>query len=110
MRIQVTGFCFLDFLISPLYNGTMKIAVGRPGKEDLPMKKKGLRFLVLASVAVMMVVGFAGCKKTECEWCGEMKHCNKVYLSLLGEKNLCKDCEKLVAPISENLKELDEME
>ena len=58
----------------------------------------------------MMTMGLAGCKKTECEWCGEMKRCKTVYLSLLGEYSMCKDCRKAVAPISENLKELDEME
>jgi len=74
------------------------------------MKKKVMRCLALASIAAVMTVGFAGCKKSVCEWCGEEKRCKTVYLSLLGEYNMCKDCEKLVAPISENLKELDDME
>lgn len=74
------------------------------------MKKKLFRGMALVGLAAMMTVGFAGCKKTECEWCGEEKRCKTVYLSLLGEYNMCKECRKLVAPISDNLKELDEME
>lgn len=74
------------------------------------MKKKWLKVLALAGVMAMMTMGLAGCKKTECEWCGEMKRCKTVYLSLLGEYSMCKDCRKAVAPISENLKELDKME
>lgn len=73
------------------------------------MKKKLLKIAVLAGLAAMMTVGFAGCKKTECEWCGEMKRCKTVYLSLLGDYNMCKDCEELVAPISENLEQFDDM-
>ena len=26
---------------------------------------------ILVGLAAMMTVGFAGCKKSECEWCGE---------------------------------------
>lgn len=74
------------------------------------MKKKVLKIVSLAVIATMMTIGFAGCKKTECEWCHEEKRCKTVYLSLLGEYNMCKDCEELVAPISENLKELDDLE
>ncbi len=74
------------------------------------MKKKLLKIMALAGLAAMMMVGFAGCKKTECEWCGEMKRCETVYLSLLGDYNMCKECKELVAPISENLEALDEME
>ena len=73
------------------------------------MKKLLLKIAVLAGLAAMMTVGFAGCKKTECEWCGEMKRCKTVYLSLLGDYNMCKDCEELVAPISENLEQFDDM-
>ncbi len=74
------------------------------------MKKKLLKIMALAGLAAMMTVGFAGCKKTECEWCGEMKRCKTVYLSLLGDYNMCKECQELVAPISENLKGFDEKE
>lgn len=74
------------------------------------MKKRMLKITALVSLATLLTAGFAGCKKTECEWCGEMKRCKTVYLSLLGEYNMCEDCEELVAPISENLEELDGME
>lgn len=74
------------------------------------MKKRMLKITALVGLATLLTAGFAGCKKTECEWCGEMKRCKTVYLSLLGEYNMCEDCEELVAPISENLEELDGME
>lgn len=74
------------------------------------MKKKWFKIMALAGLVAMMTMGLAGCKKSVCEWCGEEKRCKTVYLSLLGEYNMCKDCEKLVAPISENLEELDKME
>lgn len=72
------------------------------------MKKKLLRILALVGLVTMMTVGLAGCKKTECEWCGEIKHCKNVHLSLLGEYNMCKECRKLVEPISDNLEQFDE--
>ena len=57
------------------------------------MKKRMLKITALVSLAMLLTAGFAGCKKTECEWCGEMKRCKTVYLSLLGEYNMCEDCE-----------------
>lgn len=73
------------------------------------MKKKILKIVVVMGIIAMMA-GFAGCKKTECEWCGEMRRCKTVYLSMLGEYNMCDECAKYVAPISENLKEMDEQQ
>ncbi len=73
------------------------------------MKKRLLKIAALVGLAAMMTVGFAGCKKTECEWCGEMKRCKTTYLNMLGEYNMCKECRELVEPISENYKELEEM-
>lgn len=78
-------------------------------EEDLPMKKKLLKIAAVVGI-VTMAISFAGCKKTECEWCGEMKRCKTVYLTLLGDYNMCKDCRELVAPISENLEQLEGME
>lgn len=74
------------------------------------MKKRLFKIMALAGLTAMMTMGLAGCKKSVCEWCGEEKRCKTVYLSLLGEYNMCKECQELVAPISDNLKELDEME
>lgn len=71
------------------------------------MKRKFLKIAAIVGMLTMMV-GFAGCKKTECEWCGEMRRCKSVYLSLLGEYNMCEECRELVAPISKNLEQLDE--
>ena len=73
------------------------------------MKKKLFRIVALVGLVAMMTVGLAGCKKTECEWCGEMKRCKTMYLNMLGEYNMCKECRELVAPISENYQELEEM-
>lgn len=74
------------------------------------MKKKLFKIMALAGLVAMTTVGLAGCKKTECEWCGKEARCKTMYLSLLGEYNMCKECRELVAPISENYKPLDEME
>lgn len=75
------------------------------------MKKKVIRMIAVVSIAAMMAAGLAGCKeKTQCYWCGEMKYCEVFHASLLGDMNLCEDCKKLVEPISDNLKPLEEME
>jgi len=74
------------------------------------MKKKMFRIMALVGLAAIMTVGFAGCKKTTCEWCEEEGHCKTMYLNMLGEYSLCKECRELLAPISENYKALDEME
>ena len=64
------------------------------GKEDMPMKKKLLKIAALIGLAAMMTVGLAGCKKTECEWCGEKAYCKPMYLNMLGEYNMCKECRR----------------
>ena len=73
------------------------------------MKKKLFRVMVLVGLVAMMTVGLAGCKKTTCEWCGEEAHCKTMYLNMLGEYNVCKECRELLEPISENSKQLEEM-
>ncbi|MBR6536261.1 MAG: hypothetical protein IKT67_03600 [Lachnospiraceae bacterium] len=73
------------------------------------MKKRLFKIAALVGLAAMMTVGFAGCKKSVCEWCGEEAHCKPMYLNMLGEYNMCKDCRKLVEPISENFKEMEEL-
>ena len=79
------------------------------------MKKKTLKVVVVAGLLTLMMVGFAGCKKTECEGCGEMKSCSTYDSALLGEVELCKDCksemkeaEKELEELSEDLKDLFE--
>ncbi len=69
------------------------------------MKKKLLKIMALVGLAAMMTVGLAGCKKTQCYLCEEMKHCKTYDDYILGEMNLCKDCKEAIAPMSENLKE-----
>ena len=74
------------------------------------MKKKVYRVMALVGIMALLMTGLAGCKKTVCDWCGEEARCKTVYLSMLGDYNMCKACRKLVEPISDNLKEFDEME
>ena len=52
----------------------------------------------------MMAVGFAGCKKTECFNCEEMKYCKPFNDYTLGEINLCKECKELIEPMSERFR------
>lgn len=68
------------------------------------MKKKLFRIMALVGLAAMMTVGFAGCKKTQCYLCEEMKRCKPYDDYILGEMNLCKDCKEAIEPMSENLK------
>ena len=58
------------------------------------MKKKWFKIMALAGLAAMMTMGLAGCKKSVCEWCGEEKRCKTVYLNMLGDYNMCEDCEE----------------
>lgn len=74
------------------------------------MKKRMNKKIAMVCVLALMMTLFAGCNKTECEWCGEKKRCETVYLSLLGEKNICEECEELVSSISDHLKPLDELQ
>lgn len=69
------------------------------------MKKKLFRIAVLVGIAVMTAVGVAGCKKTQCHYCEEMKHCKPYEDYILGELNLCEDCREAIAPMSERLEE-----
>ncbi len=74
------------------------------------MKKRAIRVLAVVGAVSLMMTGLAACKKSVCEWCDEEKRCKVYHLSMLGDKNMCKDCYELVKPISDNLKQLEEME
>lgn len=55
--------------------------------------RKFKKVVLVAAVAAMMTVGFAGCKKTECDYCEEEKKCKTEEVR--GEKvSICEDCEK----------------
>jgi len=71
------------------------------------MKKKVIRGIAVMAAAVLMLGCLAGCKKTECYWCNEMRKCEMIEFSVIGERNTCKECEAYLMPMSENLKELD---
>lgn len=68
------------------------------------MKKKLTRVAVVGIMALMMT-GFAGCKKVECDFCGEEKKCKTE--EMMGEEiNICKDCEKDMEEIADEVKDL----
>lgn len=47
--------------------------------------------LISILLAALMTMALAGCGKTKCDFCGEMKSCKTV--SILGtEVHICKDC------------------
>lgn len=71
------------------------------------MKKKVMRVIAVAAATVLLVGCLAGCKKTECHWCGEMRKCEMIEFSIIGERNTCAECESYLMPMSENLEELD---
>lgn len=57
------------------------------------MRKRVSKFLVITFTAAMMAMSLAGCKKVECDFCGEKKSCTKY--EVLGEEfNICKACKK----------------
>lgn len=72
------------------------------------MKKKLMKVIAVAGAIVLLVGCLAGCKKSECYWCNETKRCKMIEFSLIGERNTCKDCEKYLVPISDNLEGFDE--
>ena len=58
------------------------------------MTKKIFRIVTIASLATLMLAGFAGCKKkTECDICGEKASCSKEEIA--GEEiYICDDCKE----------------
>ena len=73
------------------------------------MKKLRNRMLALAVVMALAVIGLAGCKKkSQCWNCEEMKYCEPFNDYTLGEINLCKECKKLIEPMSNNFREFFE--
>lgn len=55
------------------------------------MKKKLVTLILLAT----MVLGLVGCGKTaECDWCGNEGRCKVFQNALLGEMDICSDCQK----------------
>ncbi len=69
------------------------------------MKKKLARVAAVAGIVTLMAVGFAGCKKVECDFCGEEKKCKTE--EVFGEEmNICKDCEKDMEDLAEDMKDL----
>ena len=57
------------------------------------MKKRVSKILVIAFTTAMMAMSLAGCKKVECDICGDKKSCTKY--EMFGEEiNICKDCKK----------------
>lgn len=69
------------------------------------MKKRMSRIMVLVGLVAMMTAGFAGCKKTQCHYCEEMKRCKPYNDYALGEMNLCEECTEAIAQQSKNMEE-----
>ena len=65
------------------------------------MKKMRYKILMLAGAMVLALTGLAGCKKTECWGCEEMKRCDLFEDYHLGMLNLCEDCLNLIKPMSD---------
>ncbi len=62
-------------------------------KEEITMKKRISKLAVVVLTVIMMAMSLAGCKKVECDGCGEKKSCTKY--EILGEElNFCKDCKE----------------
>ena len=57
------------------------------------MKKRITKLAALTLTVIMMAMSLAGCKKVECDICGEKASCTK-YEFLGEEINVCKDCKK----------------
>ena len=57
------------------------------------MKKRLVKLAALTGVLVMVAMGTMGCKKVECDFCGEMKKCSTEEV-FGNEVNICKDCEE----------------
>lgn len=70
------------------------------------MKKKALKVTALVGIMTLMMVGFAGCKKTECELCGEKAVCSTYKSELLGDIEICKSCKKELEGAADALKDL----
>ena len=73
------------------------------------MKKIGKKTLVLMLVLMLFSMCFAGCKKkSKCWNCEEMKYCEPFNDYTLGELNLCKDCKKMIEPMSKKFEQFFE--
>lgn len=57
------------------------------------MKKRLSRAVVLTGLLLTVVLSAVGCKKVECDFCGETK--SGKTMEVWGEEvGICKDCEK----------------
>jgi len=93
----------LDIFGKAFYNTNGIVFPNIRNEERKPMKKKLARVAVVAGITTLMMVGFAGCKKTECDFCGEEKRCSTE--EFFGqEMNICKDCEEDMEDIGKMLK------
>lgn len=67
------------------------------------MKRRMKKVLVLISVMAVLTVGFTGCGKKVCDFCGEEAKCKTE--EVLGEEvNICKDCQKDLEDLADMFK------
>lgn len=63
------------------------------------MKKRFAKLAALTGVLVIVALSAVGCKKVECDICGEVKKCSTE--EILGkEYHICNDCEKQLEEFS----------
>lgn len=56
------------------------------------MKKRTSKLAALICTLAILAMCLGGCKKVECDFCGETKKCQT--MEVFGEKvNICKDCK-----------------
>ena len=68
------------------------------------MAKKIIRIAAIVSLASLIMVGFASCKRTKCEMCGITEFCKKK--EFCGQEvYVCSDCEDKFDETSEKLNE-----
>lgn len=67
--------------------------------------KKIIRVAAIVSLASLIMVGFASCKRTKCEMCGVTAFCKEK--EILGQKvYICSDCEDEFDEANDQLGEL----
>ncbi|MBQ9119539.1 MAG: hypothetical protein IJY09_05725 [Lachnospiraceae bacterium] len=69
------------------------------------MKKRIAKLTALTGLLVMVAMGTIGCKKVECDICGEKARCSTE--KVLGQEiNICKDCEEDLEDIGNSISSL----
>ncbi len=69
------------------------------------MKKRFTKLAALTGLLAMVAMSAMGCKKVECDVCGETKKCTTE--EIFGEEvSICKDCQKELEDAANALEDL----